>query len=185
MRSINGVLISLPLDARDGRDAISYVVLPAGREPETHGRRDSNVTDRTTLPPEAAESHTHLAHAVIRYLGLTAPEELVPFGINNAAGIVDLISRVTDAYYVSSLILFSEKNVFNYSGYCSLQRTPSRLPHRRWHHSASAFLLWLRWSIIHAIRTLSSYSRDLQKIPQAKNRKRNLSQYVIYHQEKR
>jgi len=47
-----------------------------------------------SLPPEAAESHTHLAHAVIRYLGLTAPEELVPFGINNAAGIVDLISRV-------------------------------------------------------------------------------------------
>jgi SET and MYND domain-containing protein len=31
---------------------------------------------------------------VIRYLGLTAPEELVPFGINSAAGIVDLISRV-------------------------------------------------------------------------------------------
>lgn len=46
------------------------------------------------MPPEAAESHTHLAHAVIRYLGLTAPEELVPFGINDAAGIVDLISRV-------------------------------------------------------------------------------------------
>lgn len=47
-----------------------------------------------SLPTEAAESHTHLAHAVIRYLGLTAPEELVPFGINNAAGIVDLMSRV-------------------------------------------------------------------------------------------
>lgn len=52
--------------------------------------------DRTSLSstPEAAESHTHLAHAVIRYLGFTAPEELVPFGINSAAGIVDLISRV-------------------------------------------------------------------------------------------
>ena len=55
---------------------------------------DSNAADRTSLPPEAAESHTHLAHAVIRYLGLTAPEELVPFGINSAAGIVDLMSRV-------------------------------------------------------------------------------------------
>jgi SET and MYND domain-containing protein len=52
------------------------------------------AADRTSLPPEAAESHTHLAHAAIRYLGLTAPEELVPFGINSAAGIVDLISRV-------------------------------------------------------------------------------------------
>ncbi|KAN0111816.1 hypothetical protein V8E52_008196 [Russula decolorans] len=54
---------------------------------------DAMQSHRTTLPPEAAESHTHLAHAVIRYLGLTAPEELVPFGINSAAGIVDLISR--------------------------------------------------------------------------------------------
>lgn len=51
-----------------------------------------------SLPPEATESHTHLAHAVIRYLGLTAPEELVPFGINNAAGIVDLISRVRTTF---------------------------------------------------------------------------------------
>lgn len=87
------LIILLSLDPRDGCDAIPYV---ASRLGETHGRRDSNSnsTDRTTLPPEAAESHTHLAHAVIRYLGLTAPEELVPFGINNAAGIVDLMSRV-------------------------------------------------------------------------------------------
>ncbi|KAI0263133.1 hypothetical protein BC834DRAFT_828026 [Gloeopeniophorella convolvens] len=54
---------------------------------------DAMQSHRTSLPPEAAESHTHLAHAVIRYLGLTAPEELVPFGIDSAAGIVDLISR--------------------------------------------------------------------------------------------
>jgi hypothetical protein len=68
-------------------------------------------TDRTALPPEAAESHTHLAHAVIRYLGLTAPEELVPFGINSAAGIVDLISRVrTRSSLVATLRSFSEQN---------------------------------------------------------------------------
>ncbi|KAI0287197.1 SET domain-containing protein [Russula brevipes] len=54
---------------------------------------DAMQSHRTSLPPEAAESHTHLAHAVIRYLGLTAPEELVPFGIDSAAGIVDLVSR--------------------------------------------------------------------------------------------
>jgi hypothetical protein len=42
---------------------------------------------------------------VIRYLGLTAPEELVPFGINNAAGIVDLISRVRPTF---GLLPFSE-----------------------------------------------------------------------------
>ena len=58
------------------------------------------------MAPEASESHTHLAHAVIRYLGLTAPEELVPFGINNAAGIVDLISRVR--LHLLYLVCFSQ-----------------------------------------------------------------------------
>ncbi|KAH9026262.1 SET domain-containing protein [Lactarius deliciosus] len=43
---------------------------------------DAMQSHRTSLPPEATESHTHLAHA-----------KLVPFGINNAAGIVDLMSR--------------------------------------------------------------------------------------------
>ena len=45
---------------------------------------------------------------MIRYLGLTAPEELVPYGINNAAGIVDLISRVRlhlDSYCAVGLFL--------------------------------------------------------------------------------
>lgn len=37
---------------------------------------------------------------MIRYLGLTAPEELVPFGINSAAGIVDLMSRVRIRFFV-------------------------------------------------------------------------------------
>ena len=51
-------------------------------------------SDRTSLPPDAHESHIHLAHAVVRYLGLTAPEELSAFGISNAADIVDFVSRV-------------------------------------------------------------------------------------------
>lgn len=50
---------------------------------------------RKSLPPSATESHTHLAHAVIRYLGLNAPGELGAFGIANAADIVDVISRFT------------------------------------------------------------------------------------------
>jgi len=76
-------------------------------------RCDSNAADRTSLPPEAAESHTHLAHAVIRYLGLTAPEELVPFGINSAAGIVDLISRVRPRFGLN-LLFFYERERFMY-----------------------------------------------------------------------
>jgi hypothetical protein len=53
-----------------------------------------------SLPPEAADSHTHLAHAMICYLGLTAPKELVPFGINNVVGMIDLISQVHPTFGV-------------------------------------------------------------------------------------
>ncbi len=89
------------------------------------------ATDRTSLSPEATESHTHLAHAVVRYLGLTAPEELVPFGINNAAGIVDLISRVTPTFFGSSEpgSILSRLTFFHLSR--SLQQIPSRLPRHR------------------------------------------------------
>jgi hypothetical protein len=53
-----------------------------------------------SLPPEAAHSHTHLAYAMIHYLGLTAPEELVPFGINDMVGMIDLISWVHPTFGV-------------------------------------------------------------------------------------
>jgi hypothetical protein len=141
---------------------------------------DSNAADRTSLPPEAAESHTHLAHAVIRYLGLTAPEELAPFGINSAAGIVDLISRVRLRLVLPFSMSFRRTSFSR-----SLQPIPSRSPHHRWHHWASRFLHWLRWSIIRAIRTRSSYSRVRRKIPRIKSRKCKSSQYAIYRRGKR
>ncbi|KAI0319151.1 SET domain-containing protein [Amylostereum chailletii] len=56
---------------------------------------DSMQSHRTSLPPEATESHTHFAHAVVKYLGLNAPGELGPFGIQTPADLVDLISRFT------------------------------------------------------------------------------------------
>ena len=143
---------------------------------------DSNAADRTSLPPEAAESHTHLAHAVIRYLGLTAPEELVPFGINSAAGIVDLMSRVS-LRFDSPFRSFSMGLFFFLLR--SLRPILSRSPRRRWHHWASLSLRWLRWSIIRAIRTRSSCSRVPRKILRAKNRKRNSLRYVIYRRRKR
>ena len=142
---------------------------------------DSNAADRTSLPPEAAESHTHLAHAVIRYLGLTAPEELVPFGINSAAGIVDLMSRVS-LRFDSPFRSFSDGLFFLLR---SLRLILSRSPRRRWPHWASPFRRWLRWSIIRAIRTRSSCFRVQRKILRAKNRKRNSLRYVIYRRRKR
>ncbi|KAI0076540.1 SET domain-containing protein [Panus rudis PR-1116 ss-1] len=50
---------------------------------------------RGNLPPTAFESHTHLAHSVVRYLGISSPEDMAPYGLNSAGDLVDLISRFT------------------------------------------------------------------------------------------
>lgn len=42
----------------------------------------------------SVEGHTHLAHSVVRYLGLTAPPDLEEYGIMSAGDIVNMISRV-------------------------------------------------------------------------------------------
>jgi len=54
-------------------------------------------TVRGSLPPAAAESHTHLAHAIVRFMGLAGPQDLVQFGINSAGELVDMISQVHKA----------------------------------------------------------------------------------------
>ncbi|KAJ2934356.1 hypothetical protein H1R20_g2714, partial [Candolleomyces eurysporus] len=58
-----------------------------------------NDADRTSLPkdpdPFNTEVHTHLAHGVVGYLGLTSPQQLEPYGIHSAADLVDLVSRFT------------------------------------------------------------------------------------------
>jgi hypothetical protein len=52
-------------------------------------------SDRTFLQPSAYELHTHLAHALVRYLGLSSPEEMAGYGLTSVADLVDLISRVS------------------------------------------------------------------------------------------
>ncbi|TFY67160.1 hypothetical protein EVG20_g4044 [Dentipellis fragilis] len=56
---------------------------------------DALISHRTALPESSYEHLTHLAHSVIRYLGLNAPGELGAFGMTTAADIVDLMSRFT------------------------------------------------------------------------------------------
>ena len=54
-----------------------------------------SLADRSSLQPSAFESHTHLAHSVVRYLGVASPQELEPYGLKSAGDLVDLISRVS------------------------------------------------------------------------------------------
>ncbi|EPQ53510.1 SET domain-containing protein [Gloeophyllum trabeum ATCC 11539] len=49
-------------------------------------------------PPTAAtqtETHAHLAHALVRYLGVSSPEELTKYGVQGVGGLVDLVARFT------------------------------------------------------------------------------------------
>ncbi|KAF8122536.1 hypothetical protein EV363DRAFT_1436578 [Boletus edulis] len=41
----------------------------------------------------SVETHTHLAHSVVRYLGLTAPSDLEEYGILSTGDLVNMISR--------------------------------------------------------------------------------------------
>jgi hypothetical protein len=45
------------------------------------------------LADSLVDAHMHLAHALVRYLGLSSPAELAPFGIGSAGTLVDLLSR--------------------------------------------------------------------------------------------
>ncbi|KAF5336582.1 hypothetical protein D9611_006638 [Ephemerocybe angulata] len=60
---------------------------------------DNMQSHRSSLSKDAgsfnSEVHTHLAHGVVGYLGLTSPEQLEPYGIHSAADLVDLVSRFT------------------------------------------------------------------------------------------
>ncbi|KAI0674368.1 SET domain-containing protein [Trametes maxima] len=52
-------------------------------------------SNRSAIPPSSFESHAQLAHFVVRYLGVSTPAELEPYGLGSAGDLVDLISRFT------------------------------------------------------------------------------------------
>nr|VWO95993.1 Alcohol dehydrogenase 1 [Ganoderma boninense] len=52
-------------------------------------------SNRNSLQPSSFESHTHLAHSLVRYLSAASPQDLTPYGLTSAGDLVDLISRFT------------------------------------------------------------------------------------------
>ena len=64
--------------------------------------------------------HTHLAHAIVRFLGLTSPQELAEYGMFSAADLVDLVSRVCDFSSYHFFLKTKNELIFKYT---SLQPT--------------------------------------------------------------
>ncbi|KAF8067952.1 hypothetical protein FPV67DRAFT_1166626 [Lyophyllum atratum] len=64
---------------------------------------DEMQSHRTSLQSSSFELHTHLSHALVRYLGISSPEQLSQFGFNSPRDLVDLISRfITNTFSVTT-----------------------------------------------------------------------------------
>ncbi|KAH7907614.1 hypothetical protein BJ138DRAFT_1159733 [Hygrophoropsis aurantiaca] len=64
---------------------------------------DGLQSHRKSLQPASFETHTHLAHSLVRYFGLTSPAELSEYGLSSAGDLVDVISRfVTNTFALTS-----------------------------------------------------------------------------------
>ncbi|KAF5383006.1 hypothetical protein D9615_004885 [Tricholomella constricta] len=56
---------------------------------------------RASLQSSTFELHTHLSHALVRYLGVSSPEELDQYGFHSARDLVDIISRfITNTFSI-------------------------------------------------------------------------------------
>jgi hypothetical protein len=55
------------------------------------------ATDRSSLPHSLYEAYVHVAHTLVRYLGMTSPEQHEEFGLLSARDLVDFLSRVRPA----------------------------------------------------------------------------------------
>ncbi|CAL1709203.1 unnamed protein product [Somion occarium] len=87
--------LSIPSDAIRCLGRILWGIQRTGLDSIWTREFSGMQSHRSSLPPSAFESHTHLAHSVVRYLGISSPAELAPFGLASAGDLVDLISRFT------------------------------------------------------------------------------------------
>ncbi len=87
------VLISLLVGEGNRCHAVTYV-----NPFTTRIAISSPFLDRASLSkdPDSRDSQVHaqLAHAVVRFLGLNSFQEMTEYGMDSAADLVDLISRV-------------------------------------------------------------------------------------------
>lgn len=93
------------------------------------------VPDKVALQQSASvEAHTHLAHSVVRYLGLTAPPDLEEYGIMSVGDLVNMISRVRIAQVSHSSFVHRVRALV----YHEHVRPDLTLTHTDWCHGVAA-----------------------------------------------
>ncbi|KAF8641802.1 hypothetical protein AX16_009783 [Volvariella volvacea WC 439] len=64
---------------------------------------DAMQSHRKNLQASSYEVHAHLSQAFVRYLGLSSPEELAPYGLSSIGDLLDLVSRfITNTFTITS-----------------------------------------------------------------------------------
>ncbi|KAG0692903.1 hypothetical protein DFH29DRAFT_816975 [Suillus ampliporus] len=95
--------LSVPSDAVRCLGRILWQKKKEGFDSTWSKEIDALQSHRHSLQPRVVENNTHLAHSLVRYLGLSSPGELSEFGISSAGDLTDLISRfVTNTFALTS-----------------------------------------------------------------------------------
>lgn len=95
--------LSVPSDAVRCLGRILWQKRKEGFDSSWSKEIDALQSHRHSLQPRVVENSTHLAHSLIRYLGLSSPGDLSEFGILSAGDLTDLISRfVTNTFALTS-----------------------------------------------------------------------------------
>ncbi|THG96503.1 hypothetical protein EW026_g5345 [Hermanssonia centrifuga] len=98
--------LSVPSDAVRCLGRMLWYVQKKGADSAWTKELNMMQSHRASLPSSASESYTHLAHFVVRYLGVGSPSDLANFGLSSAGDLVDLISRfTTNTFTLSSFSL--------------------------------------------------------------------------------
>ncbi|KAG2363956.1 hypothetical protein BDR07DRAFT_1402899 [Suillus spraguei] len=95
--------LSVPSDAVRCLGRILWQKKKEGFDSSWSKEIDALHSHRHSLQPRVVENNTHLAHSLVRYLGLSSPGDLSEFGILSAGDLADLISRfVTNTFALTS-----------------------------------------------------------------------------------
>ncbi|KAG2064453.1 SET domain-containing protein [Suillus decipiens] len=95
--------LSVPSDAVRCLGRILWQKKKEGFDSSWSKEIDALQSHRHSLQPRVVENNTHLAHSLVRYLGLSSPGDLSEFGILSAGDFADLISRfVTNTFALTS-----------------------------------------------------------------------------------
>ncbi|KAG6860720.1 hypothetical protein C0995_008163 [Termitomyces sp. Mi166 len=95
--------LALPSDAVRCLGRLMWTRQKKGSSSRWTKEIDAMQSHRQSLQSSSFELHAHLSHALVRYLGISCPEQLSKFELNSPKDLVDIISRfITNTFSVTT-----------------------------------------------------------------------------------